>query len=362
MEVTQKTKIESIDLYRTRIPIVKPYYLSFAKIDQFETFYCVLCISGREIWSEITPLFGYSSERENDVWARLNVIAKFILGNDVIAAREKIRKNFMQFAFSVSPFLTAMDVYEFMNHDEEINFRYPLCAVISGEVQEEIIDNFQECVESGYQTIKLKIGKNYKNDIDHICLLSELAQKYSVDIRLDANQAYTYQEAQTVLRHIMNETIEYLEQPLKRDRWDEMQLLKSEFDFPLLLDESIWTMDDLKLAYEKNACRYIKLKLYKHGGFNETRELIREAKALSLNTILGNGVQSDLGCLYEACLAQEYLPKKYPGEMNGFLKQKEPLLKQPLYVDKGYLVCEKGCPSIDPKRLKKYVCIHERFV
>ena len=62
--------------------------------------------------------------------------------------------------------------------------------------------------------------------------------------------------------------------------------------------------------------------------------------------VLGNGVAADPGCWMEACVAGHCLSTA--GEMNGFLKPRRPLFKQPLTVAAGAVIVEPGPPEIDP--------------
>jgi hypothetical protein len=52
-----------------------------------------------------------------------------------------------------------------------------------------------------------------------------------------------------------------------------------------------------------------------------------------MRAVLGNGVATDFGCWMEACIAADCITTA--GEMNGFLKQREPLVRNPMRISAG---------------------------
>jgi muconate cycloisomerase len=141
-----------------------------------------------------------------------------------------------------------------------------------------------------------------------------------------------------LFKEIRPDNIELLEQPFKRNAWQAVESLAKWSPVPIMLDESIWIADDIKKASE---CRagFVKLKLMKHGGIRNTVKLAKLAQGLGLKVILGNGVQTDLGCLDE-CYAYKFANLKLAGEMNGFLKLKHPLLSSGIYQKNGIVIAD----------------------
>jgi hypothetical protein len=69
-----------------------------------------------------------------------------------------------------------------------------------------------------------------------------------------------------------------------------------------------------------------------------------------MEPVLGNGVASDPGCWMEACVARRFV--RTAGEMNGFLRQREPLASNPIKVEGGKMRLPAGYRlALDEARL-----------
>ena len=105
---------------------------------------------------------------------------------------------------------------------------------------------------------------------------------------------------------------------------------------PVMLDESIYGLEEIQRAADLRAARYIKLKLMKLGSMQALGAALERIRALGMRPVLGNGVACDLGCWMEACVAARHIDNA--GEMNGFLRAKAGLLTEALEVRAGSLV------------------------
>lgn len=101
----------------------------------------------------------------------------------------------------------------------------------------------------------------------------------------------------------------------------------------LMLDESIYDESDIEQAATERAAAFVKVKLMKFVSLDRLAAALRRIAALQMTPVLGNGVASDIGCWMEACLAAECIDTA--GEMNGWLKQRSSLLRNPLTVSQG---------------------------
>jgi hypothetical protein len=80
-----------------------------------------------------------------------------------------------------------------------------------------------------------------------------------------------------------------------------------------------------------------------------------------MESVLGDGLSSELGCWMEACVARVTI--RNAGEFNGFLKPKVRLFAEPLQFAAGELVIPPGFrPEIDPDVLAAHEIACERFM
>jgi L-alanine-DL-glutamate epimerase-like enolase superfamily enzyme len=114
----------------------------------------------------------------------------------------------------------------------------------------------------------------------------------------------------------------------------------------MMLDESIYGLEDIERAARLGAARYIKLKLMKMGSLELLAQGIRRIRELGMEPVLGNGVACEVGCWMEACVARTLIANA--GEMNGFLKPVTRLLADPLPFRDGALILDAGyAPRLD---------------
>jgi L-alanine-DL-glutamate epimerase-like enolase superfamily enzyme len=128
----------------------------------------------------------------------------------------------------------------------------------------------QEWSADGFETFKLKVG--LPGDVTQVATVrEELGEE--VQIRVDANAAWTVEQAAERLEAMARHTIELAEQPVSG--LDSMALLRSRTRIPLAADENVITARDARRAVEIDACELATVKLAKVGGIAEAMEIAR---------------------------------------------------------------------------------------
>jgi L-Ala-D/L-Glu epimerase len=144
-------------------------------------------------------------------------------------------------------------------------------------------------LERGYDILKVKLGS--PNDLKIIELIRELAP--SEAIRVDANAAWTCDEALKLLKVLKELRVEFVEEPLRLDSSiADYERLKAESPLALMADESCHTSKDL--VYCSKYFHSINLKHTKTGGLTEALRMIHTARALGLKIMLGCFTESSV--------------------------------------------------------------------
>ena len=154
--------------------------------------------------------------------------------------------------------------------------------------------------------------------------------------------------------------IELFEQPCRAEDWDANAHVAKVSTVPVMLDEPICELADVKRASAIPNVGFCKLKLKRFGGLDLLREALDAVSGSGMESVLGDGLSSELGCWMEACVARVTI--RNAGEFNGFLKPKVRLFAEPLHFTAGELVIPPGFrPTIDADALAAHEIACERF-
>ena len=127
-----------------------------------------------------------------------------------------------------------------------------------------------------------------------------------MEIRLDANQAWTLTEAKEILSALADCHLAYCEEPLQNP--NELPQLKKFCEVNLALDETLWKDPELAKSIQNNIHAYI-LKPGILGGWQETLKWINSAKSTGILPVLSSSFESGIGHLWIALLASCYVSK-----------------------------------------------------
>lgn len=157
----------------------------------------------------------------------------------------------------------------------------------------------QEKLDAGFRIIKLKIGGiNFEDELD---LLREVRRNFSADsleIRLDANGAFTPANALARLDSLSKFDIHSIEQPIKAGQREEMTRICRESPIPVALDEELIGVRDYSESVDLlNDIRpsYIILKPALCGGFSSSMTYIIAARSMNIGWWLTSALESNVG-------------------------------------------------------------------
>ncbi len=330
----------TLAVHHLRLPLVEPYRLSFTTLSAFECFLVVLRRGDRVGMGEVTPLPGYGAETAAQVGNALRRAAGEIEnGTDIASIASALAATAPMTASALVCAAETMEEGLGTAFEASVNAKIPLVGLCHGESEEACHAAAKTLIQNGFRTLKLKVGGGPVGaDIARLrgagaaCSESTAA----VDITIDANQLLSARDARELAAAAADLPVAYLEQPFAPDAWTETEKLVREIDIPVALDEAVWSASDIVRAADCGA-RWVKLKLCKHRGMAETRELIDLARGKRLEVIFGNGVQSVVGNHLEARIhADAGLTRASEG--NGFTKFAEFPIRHKLRVEKGHLI------------------------
>ena len=156
----------------------------------------------------------------------------------------------------------------------------------------------EEKLELGFDCIKLKIGVDWNSEKEILRKLREKFPKEQLELRVDANGGFTFEEAKIVLNELYELGIHSIEQPIKAGNLEEMKLLCATTPTPIALDEEligIVDFEEKRKLLEKIKPQYIILKPALIGGFSGTDEWISLAENLGIGWWITSALESNIG-------------------------------------------------------------------
>ncbi|AMQ55325.1 dipeptide epimerase [Algoriphagus sanaruensis] len=150
--------------------------------------------------------------------------------------------------------------------------------------------------EVDWPIYKIKLGTD--NDLE---IVRELRKHTQSVFRIDANCAWTAEQAIRNSEELVKLGVEFMEQPLGKDDLEGMKEVFQYSKLPVMADESCIVESDVKKCH--GLFHAINVKLVKAGGITPGLRMIREAKLLGMKTMVGCMTESSVGITAIAHLA-----------------------------------------------------------
>jgi L-alanine-DL-glutamate epimerase-like enolase superfamily enzyme len=145
-----------------------------------------------------------------------------------------------------------------------------LCYHIGAVSPNEVVTQAKTAINSGFKSLKLKADGDVAKDLERILAVLETLPS-DVLLRIDANQGWeNFHKAGGVLRELTwNQRLEYVEQPVTRDRLEDMRRLSDHFGIPIFADESIIGPLEAMHLVEANLVDGLCIKVAKCGSLSD---------------------------------------------------------------------------------------------
>ena len=164
---------------------------------------------------------------------------------------------------------------------------------------EEMLSRMEEKMEAGFRCIKLKIGAiDFEQELSLIRRIRERFTKEQIELRVDANGAFSPDEALGKLEQLASYDLHSIEQPIRQGQWDEMARLCRESPLPIALDEELIGVNTparKEALLDAISPAYIILKPSLHGGMAGTKEWISLAQARGIGSWITSALESNVG-------------------------------------------------------------------
>ncbi|MBK6542833.1 MAG: o-succinylbenzoate synthase [Flavobacteriales bacterium] len=197
----------------------------------------------------------------------------------------------------------------------------------------------REQIDGGYSTVKMKIGAIGIED--ELTLLKNVRAEYKaadLTLRVDANGAFSAQQAPEVLKRLADLQVHSIEQPVAPGLYEVMTELCADPPIPIALDEDLIGANthDAKVDLLDNVRpQYIVIKPSLVGGWAAAQEWIDLAKARNIGWWITSALESSIGLNAIAQFTATLNVTLAQGLGTG--KVYENNIPSPLLAEKGFL-------------------------
>ncbi len=308
-------KIKSVEIVKLTIPM-EPFVIATETCYEAKNIYLRMStddgIIGVGECSAFPMLVG---ETQETCYAVAKDLAKILIGKDPVEIEKRMDELHAYIAFN-STIKSAFDMCLFDIASKSMGM--PLFQYLGGrkkEIQTDLTIGINtpekmtataiKYVEDGVKIIKVKLGKNGKEDVERIRQIRNAIGK-DIILRVDANQGWDFDTAVDTLNAITPFGIQFCEQPMHHHNDSLMPKLKSLVKIPIMADESVFNHYDAERMIQSNGCDYINIKLAKSGGILEAMKIADTAAKHNIPCMLGGMVESRLALTAKLHLAMSH--------------------------------------------------------
>ena len=172
---------------------------------------------------------------------------------------------------------------------------------------DEMRQRMEEKLRDGFHCVKLKIGAiDFDEELSLIKMLRRRYSKEDVELRVDANGAFSPEEAPHRLEQLARFDIHSIEQPIRQGQWEAMARLCRNTPLPIALDEELIGVNQpaMKEALlDTIQPQYIILKPSLHGGMVGSAEWVAMAGKRGIGSWMTSALECNIGLNAVAHLA-----------------------------------------------------------
>lgn len=164
---------------------------------------------------------------------------------------------------------------------------------------EEMYHRIEEKMQAGFRCIKLKIGAiDFGKELELLRHIRERFSPAQIELRVDANGAFSPEEAPEKLEQLHAFHLHSIEQPIRAGQWEAMRSLCAHTPFPIALDEEligIHRREEKERLLDTIRPQYIILKPSLHGGWSGSQEWIDLAAERGIGSWVTSALESNVG-------------------------------------------------------------------
>ncbi|PZX57634.1 o-succinylbenzoate synthase [Algoriphagus ratkowskyi] len=199
-----------------------------------------------------------------------------------------------------------------------------------------MLTQINEKLAQGFDCIKMKIGAiDFQQELELLKYIRDQFSKDQITLRVDANGAFSKEDALNKLEQLANYDLHSIEQPIAAGNWQAMKQLCATTPLPIALDEELIGVINKTELLDQIQPHHIILKPTLLGGILETMEWIKLAEDRKIGWWMTSALESNIGLNAIAQLADSLEAAVPQGLGTGQLYQNN--LDSPLEIQRGMI-------------------------
>jgi O-succinylbenzoate synthase len=304
-------KIDEISIYKYQLPFVQPVQIGNTQLsNRTGAILCVKTNTDLHGFGEAAPLPGLQKEPLKNVTKQLMEVKSSLIGIHIHEWFEVIDNLYMkEKLFPCVQFGIESALLNIIEQVKVSGQRLKLPEVGNNKIyvnilatgnKTTILRKVRKGLSENYRSIKVKVGRNsLEEDIELVRTIHKVIGN-KVSLRLDANQAWEFEEAMTFANAVEDLAIEYIEEPLKNP--EDLFILYKKTGLPIALDECLKEMSPDSFQ-SKGWVKVLILKPVVIGSVQKTLQYIDIGKRTGVKTVISDTFHTGVGLAFLIRLA-----------------------------------------------------------
>jgi L-Ala-D/L-Glu epimerase len=172
--------------------------------------------------------------------------------------------------------------------------RIKACSEIGIVRSDQMASEALRLVEIGFKVIKIKTGGDEEDEMKGIAKVRDSVGD-EIELRVDPNAGWSREETVHATKTLIKCNVRYLEQPLPGWDLEGLAWIRKSTGMPIMVDESVWTPQDVARVAKMEAADFVNIKITKTGGLKKGIEVYDAAAAHGLPCVIGTELESCMG-------------------------------------------------------------------
>ncbi len=295
---------------------------------------------------EIAPIPGLSQDAVPELEEKIGILVQKINHKEEIGESEFTGFPAVKFGYETA--MTGLNnespVLLFPSEFTSGKTGIPINGLIWMGSKEFMLQQVSQKIAEGFTCLKLKIGAiDFQAETEILRSIRNRFPASQLEIRVDANGAFSPENALEKLEQLAKFDLHSIEQPIKQGQFSEMKKLSENSPVPIALDEEligISIKNEGKNLLESICPQYIILKPTLIGGIKAAEDWISLAEKRGIGWWVTSALESNIGLNVISQWVASLKTTNFQGLGTGALFENN--VGSPLYVSKGFLWYDTG--------------------